>query len=56
MPERTELGVLVKSQFRTGYRVSPHSGFGGADVGVTRERKVREHLREEVTTSQVSGP
>lgn len=47
--ERTELGVLVKSQLRTGYRRFLHSGFGGVGEGVTWERKVREHLRRKVS-------
>lgn len=47
--ERTELGTLAKSQLRAGYGSFPHPGFGGAGEGVTRERKVREHLRRNVS-------
>lgn len=47
--ERTELGVLVKSQLKAGYRSFRNSGFGGTGEGMTQERKVREHLRRNVS-------
>lgn len=61
MPEEGELGVLVKSEFRSRYRSFPHPGFGeGSCAGkrATGERKVRDHRREikSVTLSLVSGP